>query len=172
MKKILIFIIAVMLIFSSCVTSKRCNQKFPPQIITTERVVIKDSIVYKPFEVPVYIKGDTVVVKSTDTIWRDKTTGLFNSKTVFAEVEFAKAWANVINSKINLKLIQKDTLFKQKTDSLNKEIYHWKEAYTNKEFTKIVKENTKFAKFALWYFWISLGVIALIVAVKLKFKVI
>jgi len=141
MKKSWILLIVGMLLLSSCVTQKACDRKFPPQVTTIvkDSVVTRDSIVEKLVEVPVYIKGDTVI--KSDTVWRDKTTGLANSKPVYAETDFAKAKAQVVNSQLKLELIQKDSTFKVRTDSLLKEIYHWKELYKSKDTATIKRER-------------------------------
>jgi len=45
------------MLFTGCVTAKRCNARFPPQVIS-------DSIyIEKLKEVPVYIDGDTITIK-------------------------------------------------------------------------------------------------------------
>ena len=139
MKKSLIFLFLIILFLSSCITERACNKKFPPEIysIAVDSTIIKDSIVYSYAEIPIYIKGDTVTKYDTVTI--NKKTGLVNSKPVYAETEFAKAIAQVVNSNINLSLFQKDSIFVVKTDSLVKEVYHWKEKY-NKISTQTIKE--------------------------------
>ena len=157
MKKYIILLLVVVALFAtSCVTQKKCNTKFPPQIvtITKDSIVTRDSVVYKPLEIPVYIKGDTVT--KTDTLYRDIKTGLINSKPVYAETEFAKAKAQVINSKLNLELIQKDSTFKVKTDSLNKEVYHWKEKYNSILEKQVVTKEVKVGKFYVWSFYITI----------------
>jgi hypothetical protein len=53
--KIVFFALAVL--FAGCATQKRCSARFPPQVIS-------DSIyIEKLKEVPVYIDGDTIIVK-------------------------------------------------------------------------------------------------------------
>jgi len=122
------------LLLGSCVTQKACDRKYPPQVTTIvkDSIVARDSIVEKIVEVPIYIKGDTVV--KTDTVLIDKKTGLANSKPVYAETDFAKATAQVKDGKLNLTLIQKDSLFKIQV--IARESYFWKEKY----FTEKSKE--------------------------------
>jgi len=141
MKKSLLWVVLVMVLLSSCVTQSKCDRKFPPQQYTNvkDSLVLKDSLVYTYAEIPVYIKGDTVT--KHDTVFRDKKTGLINSKPVYAETDFAKAKAQVVNSQLKLELVQKDSTFKVRTDSLLKEIYHWKELYNSKETATIKKER-------------------------------
>lgn len=166
----LLVILFSAIIMSGCITQKRCNSKFPPQTITIvkDSIITKDSIVYKPVEVLVHIKGDTVT--KHDTVYRDIKTGLINSKPVYAETEFAKAKAQVVNSKLNLELTQKDSTFKVKTDSLNKEIYHWKEKYNfiYKKEVDSIKYIPKIYKFSMWYMWIT--IILVILRLLWKYK--
>jgi len=169
MKKSLLLLILIVGLLSSCVTQKACDRKFPAQthIITKDSTVIKDSTIYSYAEIPVYIKGDTVV--KHDTVVKDKQTGLINSKPVYAETEFAKAKAQVINSKLKLELIQKDSTFKVRTDSLIKEVYHWKEKY-NSEDTLKVKEIKVVPQ--IYKVLATVGVISIIlIIVYLIFKI-
>jgi len=55
----------------------------------------------------IYIKGDTV--HSADTVYIDRLTGLINSNRITQGTEFAQAWAQVVNSRLFLDLVQKDT---------------------------------------------------------------
>ncbi len=50
----------LLLTLASCVTQKRCLQKFPPQIVTKDSIVIKDTTVYITFRDT--IPGDSVVL--------------------------------------------------------------------------------------------------------------
>jgi len=170
MKKNLLWVVLVMVLLSSCITQRKCDRKFPPQEYThiKDSLVIKDSTIYQYAEVPVYIKGDTVV--KHDTVIKDRKTGLINSKPVYAETDFAKAKAQVVNSQLKLELIQKDSTFNVITDSLVKEIYHWKEKYNVidvlkvKQVEYIPKIYTVFALIGL------LGVIGTILYFIFKFK--
>lgn len=131
-------------LFSSCITQKKCNERFPPttEIIYKDSISERDSIVEKIVEVPVYVKGDTVT--KTDTVWRDKKTGLATSKPIYAETDFSKAAAQVKDGKITLTLIQKDSLFKLQVKA--KEAYYWKNQYTKEKIKDVVvkKEVPKF----------------------------
>jgi len=170
MKKSLLWVVLVMVLLSSCVTQSKCDRKFPPQQYTNvkDSLVLKDSTVYSYAEIPVYIKGDTVT--KHDTVFRDKKTGLINSKPVYAETDFAKAKAQVVNSQLKLELVQKDSTFKVRTDSLLKEIYHWKEQY-NTVNTQKVKEVKYIPKIYSIFALIGLlGVIGIMLYFIFKFK--
>lgn len=62
MKKITIVGILILLL-ASCVTQKRCFQKFPPQIITKDSIVLKDTTIYVP--VKYTVPGDSVIIKDS-----------------------------------------------------------------------------------------------------------
>jgi len=100
-----IIVLILMIGFGSCTTQKRCYKKYPPQIIT------KDSIIYKDRTITIYdtvfIKGDTISIY--DTVVVDRLTGLINSDAITADAEYAQAIAQVINSRLFLNLVQKDT---------------------------------------------------------------
>ncbi len=122
LKRILLF--TALLFLTSCITEKKCWKKYPPN------VVVKDSIVYKVKEVTFYdtlvIYADTVT--STDTVYLDKLTGLITSNKLYSETEYANATAQVINSKLFLELVQKDTAIER----LLKENIQYKEVYKTK----------------------------------------
>lgn len=62
MKNILIILLAVVSL-NSCITQKRCFQKFPPQVITKDSIVIKDTTIYR--DTTIAIKGDKVTIHDT-----------------------------------------------------------------------------------------------------------
>lgn len=162
MKKINIIIAVVLLsIFSSCVTQKACDRKFPPQesVIVKDSIATRDSIIYKPVDVPVYIKPDTVV--KSDTVIIESDTKLPNSKPVYAETEFSKATAQVKSGKLTLTLIQKDTMFK--VQAMAKEAYYWKEKYYS-EASKEVVEKKVIPKFYNIMTWVGVTILGLLLA--------
>ena len=118
---------------TSCITERKCNQRYPP------KVIVKDSIVVKNVEVVVYdtiyIKADTII--TSDTVYKDVVTGLLTSNKVYSETEYAKAWAQVIDSKLFLNLIQNDTMIanKIKANIQIKEVYRDRVTYVNKWIT-------------------------------------
>lgn len=48
----------LLLLASSCITQKRCLEKFPPQIVTRDSIILKDTTIYIP--VTVKVPGDSV----------------------------------------------------------------------------------------------------------------
>lgn len=161
MKKSLFLLVIVTFLLTSCVTQKRCYEKFPPvtETIIKDSIITRDSIVEKIVEVPVEIKADTVLIN--DTVFIDKKTKLPNSKPVYAETDFAKATAQVVNGNLNLTLIQKDTLFNLQVTA--RESYFWKEKYF-KERSKVVQKIKVIPKYYSIMSMIGLVSVVLLIA--------
>jgi hypothetical protein len=91
----LIFII-VLLVLSSCVTQKRCLQKFPPSTSTVTTITIRDTI----------IKWKVEEVFLIDTVYLETLTPLnINKHSLITEYCFGQAW--VFDSKLYHSLQQK-----------------------------------------------------------------
>jgi hypothetical protein len=155
--KFLLF--TALLFLGSCITEKKCWTKYPPNII------VKDSVVYKNIEVIIHdtlvIYGDTVI--SSDTVYLDKLTGLITSNKIYSETEYAKAYAQVINSKLFLELIQKDTAIER----LIKENVQVKEVYVTKTVELKVWEVHWYDKVARIIAAIFLLAILVLVAINI-----
>ena len=97
-----IFLLSVLLLLlSSCVTQKRCNRKFPPQI--WERTTIET--IQKPYFItlrvpPVTIAGGTDIIINED--------GTFTSDASRLETEFAFSVAWVQDNRLFHELNQKE----------------------------------------------------------------
>jgi len=151
-KRILLFGL-ISLLLTSCITSERCARRYPLQV--------KDSIVYKHIEVPVYIydtfyiKGDTVRLVDTVYIGRD---GLVYSDTIKTKSEYASAEAWVWASQLGLELYQNDTAIARLIEDSAivevKEIYRDRVQIVNKKYTPFI---TKLLSY------IGIGAIVLII---------
>ena len=142
--KVLVLVL-VACIGVSCITQKRCLNKFPPDTIRTETVTYRDTII------PIYIPAfDTIYVQSTilDTL-------IINSGTVHSQT-----W--VVRDTIRQILWQSDTTLMVELDSLIRTNYIKDvEIYTIKE------------KVGIWRFlsFILIGVVLLAgILIFLKFK--
>lgn len=123
--RILLLTGAVLCALQSCVTQKRCFEKFPPQVVT---VVEYDTIVtYKSDTIQIHVKGDTVVV--TDTLIVPADGEPFSADTIRAEVKYAFAGAWVSNGLLGLMLVQRDTMIVAERDSLISQISYYKKLY-------------------------------------------
>ena len=102
--------IIVILILSSCVTQKKCFDKFPSDTVT----VIKDTTLYRDTVIYRTVKGDTVYkeVKLPYSVPIDRT---YQPITVETSLAVAKAWVSL--DRLKLSLVQKDSVFRFKLDS-------------------------------------------------------
>ncbi len=160
MKKLL-FIILAFALFSSCITERKCAEKYPTEIITKDSIVIKEIIKEVIIHDTVFIAADTV--HASDTVFiRD---GLLYSLPVHAYVDYANAKAQVVNSKILLELIQNDTAIAR----LLKEniIVEEKEVYKTETIIKKVWVVHWYDKAARWIAGIFLLAILVMVAIKI-----
>jgi len=104
-------------------TERGCYNKYPQQVITKDLLIYRDKIVEVIIHDTIIIKADTIM--STDTVYHKD--GLIWSNRVYGETDFARAWAQVQNSKLKLEIIQKDTaitrLLKENVTVVEKEVY-------------------------------------------------
>lgn len=122
-------VLAISLIFalSSCLTQKRCFEKFPIQTDTVRIETIKDSIAYRDTLIYITIPG-SVSVDSVIIPCPPPPSG-FVPDTARADTELARAIAWYDYPAINLQLTQKDLTITSRLDSAIREIYHWKTEY-------------------------------------------
>jgi len=159
MKKYIILLLAVVALFAtSCVTQKKCNNKFPP--ITLEKeVYIHDTVNTKEI-----IRDTTFIVKAgkDTTIYKTDTVtiknGVTNSNKVITEGKYATATGQVVNSKLIVKLEERsyDLEVKLKGALRDKEIY--KKYYEISKEKQAIVKKVKVGKFYVWFFWILLGI--------------
>lgn len=166
MKK-LIYIAAAFFFLSGCVTEKKCNRKYPPQVHESDSVVFKEKLVPVFIHDTVFIAADTVFKKVPVFINK----GVIYSKPVFAYTEYAHARAQVVNSNLNLNLFQNDTAIARllKNNVTIKE----KEVYKTKKVTVKVWEVHWYDKAARWLagiFIIYLLIVTAIKIIKIYFK--
>jgi hypothetical protein len=177
MKTKLIILLLPLLAFISCK---------PVQTITTNTAqsnTIQVDTVYKPLEVIYYLPGEVntvtrdsivyVTIPGTPTnvnSYSPDVTKYYraNIDPVTAKTTLATANARVINSKIELQLIQHDTLIKQKFDSLNLIIHYKNQLIEKSEVnSQLIKtQNSRFARFSIWYFIATLIAAATYVYIK------
>jgi len=122
------------------VTLIGCSPKIIKEIITKDSIVYKEKLVYKDTTIFKYLPGDTVF--KDVIVYVDKSTGLANSKKIFAFTSLAEASAWVYNSRLFLNLIQKDTTIEIRLDSAIREASYWMEKYKSSS-TVTTKETFK-----------------------------
>lgn len=131
-------IIITLFLLASCVTQKKCLEKFPPRTDTI--ITVRDTTIYKDTIIYIQVEGDTVlkVVRLSDTIFLPGQ--VYVPDTAFAETElaFAKSWLDLSPLQIQLMLFQKDTTLRKKLDSALVKSNHWEQMYI--EQTNILPE--------------------------------
>jgi hypothetical protein len=137
------YLIILLVLFSSCVTQKRCDSRFPP--------IIKDSIIretvtiYRDTTVYVQIKADTV--HDTTTVYLDKG-GLIQSDISFMNTRFATSKAYVLNSKLYHSLFQlEDSIAKTIANAIKNSSTNTVETVT---IIEKVNELTGWQWFQVW----------------------
>jgi len=160
MPKVNIFILSLFLAVLSMGCSRRwCNSHFPPSVDSIYKYVVKDSIIIKDTTIYIHLPGE--VVHDSIEIPCPDPGPAYIPKKVYAETSLAKASAWFQWPNIKLELIQKDTTITQRLENAIKEMYHYKNLYTNVTNTlQPVKYVPGIYKIALWL-WV--GVILAVV---------
>ena len=157
MNKLITILIGIFLL-SSCVTQKRCLEKFPSTNDTIKVVTVRDSIVYRDTIVKVYIPGE-IRIDSVEIPCPDPGSA-YVPDTAKVETDFAVAQAWFKFPKVHIKLTQPDTTLSWRLDNAIKEAYYWKSEY---EKITITPQPVKYIpKIYLISFWILIGMIALV----------
>jgi hypothetical protein len=97
---------------NSCTSQRRCLAKFPPDTITT--VEYNRVIEYRDTTISLEIPGDSVFLYDTITV--NENVVNFDPVTAYVPFAWARAWVD--ENKIKLSLIQYDTIFTEKIDSV------------------------------------------------------
>jgi len=133
------FAILIILLSVSCVTQRKCLEKFPPDIDSV--LTIRDTTIYRDTVISRYLPGDTVYSWRYifDTVEINTEPELYPPDTAFAETDLAlaKAWVDVRGrfSKVNVILIQKDTTLQFRLDSALRASDHWERLYITEVHT-------------------------------------
>ncbi|MDI3320009.1 hypothetical protein [Pinibacter soli] len=137
-----------------CTTQKKCLERFPPQIITKDSIVLKDSPIYLRIYVPV--PGDSVTMHDT-----------FPCPDMIYHKEFKSASGRTIGI-VNVK--QGQLIVSCKTDSLNRiidSLVHLQTKEVYKTETKIVEKPVVKYRMPGWCWWL---IIALLVCLCWIFR--
>lgn len=164
--KRLITIIILATTISSCVTQKRCNEKFPPNEKTETVIEYRDSII--EVKVPVNIPGQVIYLASD---LKCDSAGIVRDFKLKEKKGNVTAIVEVKDGKLTVEC---------KTDSLEMEITHMakvQNVYKSK-VTELVHEIEKvrapwYLEYLVWYFCISLIILLILLlyyAAKLKLK--
>lgn len=134
-----LYVAFILAMFSSCVTSRRCIEKFPPitTIDTVETILIVDTTIY------VRLPADTVVDSILVEVEPD-----YSSEVVSAKAEYGSARAWINDGKLRLQLTMNDTLIAYRIDSLA--LVNTKTITVEKERVLEVKKVPPFYKATLY----------------------
>lgn len=153
----------VILLLSGCVTQRRCLDKFPP-IISHDTIEIPGENIYIDTTIYVELPGDTVHKDTVIYIHPQKPA----YAEVFAETSLAEARAWVKHNRLNLDLIQRDSVLRFKLDSAIRE---------NTDTIKIVEVTTievpkipKSFPFYRFGFFLILGIFFVMIVLLVIFK--
>jgi len=143
-------ILIVLILFSGCVTQKRCLKKFPPETIIErhDSIVIHDTTIYKDVVIYDTIPGDTQYVEKIIPIKENVVILPVERENAYAR---AKAW--VEDTKLKLELIQKEQEIQRIIKDANKETKYWRYKYTTESIknTQVVYQARNIHKAALWF---------------------
>jgi len=141
------------LVVASCVTQKRCLEKWPPSIMYHDTVIYKDTTLYVALPPDTVFGSDTVMIINHQAVSID---------TMVLETDYAIAWAWVTGSRIHQRLAHKITALELRYDSL------LRERTKVITLTQIVKEKPRFNGI-LWQVIALAGIILLIIlAIRIR----
>lgn len=134
--------------FNSCVTQRRCLEKFPPEatIEIRDSISFRDTTIYVP--IPADTIRDSIAVECPEITPGSPAPKPKNTKPVTVENRWSKATAWIENGKLKLDLMTNDTTLAFVIDSAVSE--RVKQITINQQFVKPEKYIPKFYKIALW----------------------
>lgn len=148
--KNLVLLLMLLVSFTSCITQKKCQRLYPPEVITETKVVEKEKIEYRDtviyreipgkevrVEVPVEVKTPYGVPIKTPVF----------IDTLMIQNEFAMAFAWVNNSVMGMRLYTKPQKFQ--FDLKNQYLYSYLEKDTSKKEVEIREVVPLFYKICL-----------------------
>jgi hypothetical protein len=160
-------ILAVLLLASSCITQKRCLDRFPNTVDTIRVVEVKDTIIYRDTIVTVYLPGD-IRIDSVEIPCPEPIKN-YIPDTARVKTDFAVALAWFKFPRIYIKLTQPDTTLTWRLENAIKEANHWRSEY---EKVTVTPQPIKYIpKIYLISFWLLIGMIVA-VAGYIGFKII
>ncbi len=161
--RVYLIILLLACLFSSCVTQKKCNRKFPPEITIKDSTYTQTKIEYR--DTTIYTPADTVTL--TDTINCDE----------LGRVNLPKRTVRSNNASVTVGIVDNKLNVTANCDSLELEIKKWKElrytetTHSHKEVQiKTEEVIPSFYQFCFWWFWITAGTISLYLLFKIGLK--
>jgi hypothetical protein len=167
MKKLIILLL-IAATFTGCITEKRCNSKFPPEvmIIRTDSIFRETKTIYNDTIIYVQIPGE--IQYSNDTIYIVGDQIYF--KPSYLKTSFAESRAYVQNNRLQHTLTQNDTIVPVTIKNAIRLTWERAERYFNQSETKVEK-----VKYVPWIYKalsligaMSLAYFALTLFIKIK----
>ena len=163
----LILLIVIAATFTGCITEKRCNSKFPPEvmIIRTDSIIHTKETIYSDTTIYIEIPGE--IQTSNDTLYIVDDQIYF--KPSFLKTSFAESRAYVQNNRLQNTLSQNDTLLPFTINNAVRLTWERAERYFNQSETKV--EKIKFVPL-IYKIFAGFGLLSLIYfAVNLYIKI-
>lgn len=166
------YLLLITFLLSSCITSEKCQRRYPPQVTTLvkDSIIEKTSTIYKDSLVYLKLNPDTVTLIQYEHYSNPDDPTIITIDSISAENRFCVAWSWVDDSQLGLSLIQKDTLLAFKLDSAIRISNYYRELYhseLNKEVQQI-RYIPRFYRFCSVYFFITATAFVILLIVKLK----
>jgi hypothetical protein len=166
---IILLVLGSSLLFSSCVTQKRCNQKYPP--------VIETKYVEKVVEDIRYVPRDSLVIVPADSSWlRAKIQCDSLNNVLITEIECSKGSKSVVNFKFTNGQLSVKCKCDSQAIALKWNEKHVKTTKTTIQ-TKTVEVKTNFLTgfqwfmyYSGWGLWIVLILFFLYLFINRKFR--
>lgn len=153
--KNLIILISVILLFTGCITQRRCNEKYPPEqsinikdsTVITYETVYRDSIFFDTVQITKYVTRESVEVRYVD--------GKCQSDTLTLKGHYSSAVVFMQNSVLKGELTEEGWIPLQvKITMQDRYIKELRQKSTEKETVRMVEY---IPKWKLWFFYIGLA---------------
>jgi len=166
MSRSLILILLICFTGFSCVTQRRCLEKFPLSNDTIRIIEIRDTIILRDTTIFIHLPGES----RTDSVLIPcpPPPGPYIPDTARAETSLAAAAAWWDYPSIKLRLIQKDTTIEARLKDAIREISHWRNEYEKILQVRTLKKIPGIYKAAL-FGWIGVIVIIIMLIIIKKF---
>jgi len=166
-----IILILLIVVFSSCVTQKKCNNMFPPTESWRVETLIKDSLVYRDTTIYVDVPGKEVIVEKPVYIKSSATKAPIDISvdidTMSIENYYytASSWVN--NSIMGMQLTPKAEMFQLQFKFT--QLHKIRQTRSDKEVIRIVKVVPLFYRIVMYIFVFSNILVLLYVGLRYFF---
>jgi len=156
MKK-LILLIVIAATFTGCITEKRCNSKFPPEVMIIRRdsifretkTIYNDTVIYVQVPGEIQYSNDTLYIVGDQIYFKPS----------YLKTSFAESRAYVQNNRLQHTLTQNDTIVPVTIKNAIRLTWERAERYFNQSETKV--EKVKFVPL-IYKIFAGFGLLSLI----------